>query len=69
MEPVSLLIAALATTAAAVAGRVIRTFFRDRSSPTLNIKMPDGKEITIGASELTREKLNEIVKTRPAAAS
>jgi hypothetical protein len=64
MEPVTLLIAALTATGAFLAKSVVGNFFhRSPSGSPLEIVTADGKKVTIEASSLTREKVEEITKT------
>jgi hypothetical protein len=69
MEPVTLVIAALAAAGASAAKSIISSYFRrDRAgSHILELVTSDGKKISISASELTRDKIAEITNTRTAA--
>jgi hypothetical protein len=67
MDPVTLVIAALSVAGASAAKFLVGKVFRSQSgSPTLEVVTADGKKIIIKASQLTREKVEEILHERAA---
>lgn len=68
MEPINLLIAVISALTAASAKPIVGRLFErfHRASPMLEVVTSTGKRVHIAASELTRDKIDEITNPRSA---